>query len=267
MKERVGDGLCDACTALNAKRFGISDPNRRATRASTGESHDSLSDCGCSSGYFMNFSSLTPALMTARCPVSSRIELWAAHANLSRYAAGCCAGGPCNGRSQWLCVERACREEYLAESLAVDDDPFEQGRCVACPPEQLNCNDSFASTRTLRIQPGYWRTNELSTDLRECFPRAACVGDERADASRRTDALCRNAHWGPLCAVCFEHHFKNRRGLCVSCESLGDVALKMYAVVGATLVFIFVFAYWRLRKTAARLLFRGEQVITHCLLF
>lgn len=202
---QVSNEPCLACSSLHERRFGLTDPYRRETRGGLQTDHDSLADCGCVAGYYMNFSSLTPALVTARCPVSSRIDLWAAHANLSRYAAGCCAGGPCNSRSQWLCVERVCRDEYLAELLAVEDDGHEPGRCVLCPPHQLTCNESFLSTRSVSIRPGYWRTNELSTDLRECFPRAVCVGDERADASRRrTESLCLAHHWGPYCSLCVE---------------------------------------------------------------
>lgn len=276
VKDAIGDQACDTCTALNLQRFGYSDPNRRETRGTTMADHDTLADCGCSTNYYMNFAALSPALITERCPVLTRTDLWEQHANLSRYEDECCGGDGngtsasvaaldsplsslCSGRAQWLCVERACREEYLAELVAVEQDPLQPGKCLACPPHQLQCNTTFFNTRTVVILPGYWRTNELSTNLRECYPREVCVGDQRDDPSRLTDSFCREAHWGPLCSVCLEGHFKNRQGLCISCSSLGDVVLKTYALTTLVLLCMGAFAYWRLRKTTARLIFRGEH--------
>ena len=34
-------------------------------------------------GYYMDYLSLTPMLLTERCPVSSRVDLWQQHANRS----------------------------------------------------------------------------------------------------------------------------------------------------------------------------------------
>ena len=237
VKEQVSNAPCDSCAALHEARFSIVDPYRRETRGYSQADHDSLADCGCTANYYMNFTSLTPARLTARCPVSSRVDLWQKHANLSRYAATCCEGadsaGTCDRRSQWLCVERLCRDEHLAELVAVEQDPLEAGHCLFCSPHQLTCNASFLSARSVAVMPGFWRTNEFSTDLRACSPRAVCVGEPRLDAARMSESLCLEAHWGPYCSLCVEGHFKNVSGLCAACDSS---ALQLAAYLGPVIL-------------------------------
>ena len=104
----------------------------------------------------------------------------------------------CNGRngnadieSQWAftCVERACREEYLSTTtLAIEGNDTSPALCVRCDDANTDCNapadllrtQPGLTVRSLPIRPGYWRTNEHSTEVRQCFPTAACNGTSRA---------------------------------------------------------------------------------------
>ena len=63
----------------------------------------------------------------------------------------------------------------LREMVEVEKDPHKKGRCLYCDPQKLACNSTFLMVRNAPILPGFWRTNELSLDIRACFPAEACT--------------------------------------------------------------------------------------------
>lgn len=119
----------------------------------------------------------------------------------------------------WHCVERACREDFLANvTVSVEGNASEYGRCERCNAEKTICSETHLTTIRMGIIPGFWRSNELSMDVRRCFPRSACTG---ANSSRSTlaEQICRRGHHGPFCASCMDNHFKNVQKLCEECSS------------------------------------------------
>ena len=249
VKITAGNNLCQECIELNAATIGTHleggrDANRRMTRSARVEDHDSLADCGCAPGYFLQYLDLSPKAVTARCPSSSNVDQWLQHANLSRFASFCCGDALCSGRADWACVEQACREEYLKELLPLEEDPYAPAKCVLCDhvgQHDLECNESHVTLQSVHVKPGYWRTNELSSEMHVCRPSAACTGSNRS-AGQLIDSLCREGHWGPLCASCTEGHFAGSNGLCKPCQ---DYAAEYwdYMVFAACLIGIALTAF------------------------
>ncbi|GMI23025.1 hypothetical protein TeGR_g4447 [Tetraparma gracilis] len=85
---------------------------------------------------------------------------------------------------------------------------------------------------TLRVLPGYWRTNNHSSDVRPCPVAEACVG---WDVSA---TYCREGHNGPYCSLCEDGYAPDALQLCQECKTgAGDVAYTlMILVVGLVLL-------------------------------
>ena len=220
--------------------------------------HDSLSDCGCSLKYIMKFRALTPDKLQVKCPRASSVDRWKdepdAAARLRGYQSRCCVNGkvvnvplpaanvsssgheqlthndtraippPANGCDMstswaWQCVERACREDYLAnKTVSVEGNASEYGRCEQCDGAKTICSETHLTTIRMGIRNGFWRSNELSTDVRQCFPLAVCVG-ANSTRPRLAEEICRHGHHGPLCASCMDGYFKNITSFCEDCSS------------------------------------------------
>lgn len=303
VKTEIGDDECRPCVDKNSLVLQRVDPNRRETRGPGGvfgsaHQHDQLSDCGCSTGYVMRYSSFGPQTVQADCPKATSVSTWRAPryaSRLRRYRAQCCVNGSsphgpawrhrpnahhhlilgssssgllstdaANGNLltghgvgnqsgedfdhdtgsaapyeaggaeeeeqecdmetgwAWSCVERACREEYLSSFLAhvaAHDETY--GECEMCDERHALCGETHLTPVRMGVRPGWWRSNELSLDdVRECFPRASCVG---APTERPTlsEELCRIGHHGPLCASCMDGWYKGILDLCEPCEGEG----------------------------------------------
>ena len=257
IKSQIADKECTSCGEAHEIEHQETDPMRRETIGEGGEDsslHDSLSDCGCSVNYIMKFRSLTPDKLQEKCPRSSSVDRWTnepdAAARLRGYQTRCCVNGrvatvplqahnvsnnaqltndlratlpdiSCDMSTSWAwkCVERACREDYLANmTVSVHGNASEYGKCVQCNKNKTICSETHLTTVHMGIRNGYWRSNELSTDVRQCFPSAACVG---TNSSRPTlaEEICRHGHHGPFCASCMDNYFKNITKLCAECSS------------------------------------------------
>ncbi|GMH86453.1 hypothetical protein TrVE_jg3945 [Triparma verrucosa] len=78
------------------------------------------------------------------------------------------------------------------------------------------------------IDPGFWRVNSDSTDVRECHVSEACTGGN-------STSYCREGHTGPYCDLCVNGWTKDPLMLCKSCEnSIVDV-IPWWMLVAAVL--------------------------------
>ena len=77
-------------------------------------------------------------------------------------------------------------------------DEFEDGN------EGVDLSEEGMALETLRVLPGYWRTNNRSSDVRPCPVAEACVG-WNVSAS-----YCREGHTGPYCNLCEDGYVRMR---------------------------------------------------------
>ncbi|GMI07165.1 hypothetical protein TrVE_jg8362 [Triparma verrucosa] len=78
------------------------------------------------------------------------------------------------------------------------------------------------------VDPGYWRVNSDSTDVRKCLVSEACTGGNSTN-------YCREGHTGPYCDLCVDGWTKDPLMLCKSCEnSIVDV-IPWWMLVAAVL--------------------------------
>lgn len=86
-------------------------------------------------------------------------------------------------------------------------------KCFDCPRGFI-CEREGETVAGVTLRAGYWRTNELSMDTRECKFPAACV-----QAQGGGDDLCAEGHRGRYCAVCAAGFTASYNGACKVCKS------------------------------------------------
>ena len=280
VKDVEGGFECDRCFQKHREQFGETDPARVVTRSGSTviSHHDSLVDCGCATKHVMRHQKLTARRMRASCPMVSSDE-WTEPrfaAQLQRGRARCCASGqivstplpalsPTSGNtsvfascdatsmgtlSAFKCVERACREEYLANgTVAIEADVAERLKCEVCNEATTLCEQDNLMLREMSLKPGFWRTNEHSLDVRECFPAEVCLGSEPfTSRTTLTEDLCRRGHWGPLCTNCLDSFFRSPSELCEPCTDSSIYFLSwvvpMITIVSILLLVVLLWLFW-----------------------
>ncbi|GMH90277.1 hypothetical protein TrST_g7328 [Triparma strigata] len=116
-------------------------------------------------------------------------------------------------------------EDVLKGSVTKFENSTDVGAC-ACPKGtydnmEKSCVDVFEGVdrttsgmtlETLKIEPGYWRTNSRSPDVRVCPVSDACTGGNSTN-------YCREGHTGPYCKLCIDGWTEDPLMLCKSCEN------------------------------------------------
>ena len=119
-------------------------------------------------------------------------------------------------------------EPEIARDAAVDANTH-IGKCISCDTiEGVHCDEPGITIRTLAIAKGYWRSNELSTDVEKCYNEEACLqlaeNQPTLFQSFNLSSQCREGHRGPICNVCKNGYVASVTGECESCEVNGDAA-------------------------------------------
>jgi hypothetical protein len=101
--------------------------------------------------------------------------------------------------------------------------------CQPCPSQASRCYQD-----TIVLIPGYWRSDNTSTNIVECpWHEESCRGGRSSG-----DASCGDGYHGPLCAVCEDdHHFVASTR---TCEPCGDTASFFDPFMIVVLVIAFV---------------------------
>ena len=97
----------------------------------------------------------------------------------------------------------------------------------------------------LIIEPGFWRTEPRSVDVRECPVSDACIG------GNETEAYCRDGHNGPYCNLCEEGYAKDPFLLCQSCDESGE-SVAITAAVLVAIVLALAGATYMMKRRARR---------------
>ena len=96
-----------------------------------------------------------------------------------------------------------------------------------------------ATLNHLPIEPGFWRTTNVSLEVKRCITPDACTG------GNETGGYCLPGHSGPYCDVCSSGFAKDVMGICQSCEdnlSVGSILVTVIAL------FSFLFTIFLVKK-------------------
>ena len=139
-----------------------------------------------------------------------------------------------------------CVEDYY--DAINDPGDIECRRC----PIGSDCKESGFTLALLPLVPGYWRSNDNSSDLRRC-PDAS--SPDTTACANVNGVLCKPWTTGPYCRVCNvtdgSRYFDSGQSACVEC---GDTAaISLATVVGITLAVLFLLCWCRWRQPCRRL--------------
>jgi len=138
------------------------------------------------------------------------------------------------------------------------------GHCIPCP-EGAECIEPGVTVETMKLQKGWWRSDDQSVKLEKCRVEGACVQTielktfSSSDAKHvvastkgfETNMQCEEGHGGPLCNVCLEDYSKNTTGLCQSCEERFKLPTETIGlVVGGTLLALVLI--WAIKKRKSK---------------
>ena len=195
-------------------------------------------------------------------PSSSSLRLSPATSPPSPSGTAAPAGCDFDTHAVWVCVERECRADFIAtETIRVEEDATQRGTCRSCRAGQSVCTEPFTVIhpisasfrgrfREMKVQPGFWRSNELSDNFKKCRP-GHCLGSNTSE-TRLTENLCANGHWGPLCASCLDGFFKTSDDLCQSCEQTNVNKLIFFAPAFIFLGLVLLFCLCALLRCSPR---------------
>eukprot|EP00964_Phaeocystis_antarctica_P012165 scaffold6710_cov66-Phaeocystis_antarctica.AAC.3 len=168
------------------------------------------------------------------------------------YAGACqqCPRSAESGESSASIEDCKCQKDYY------DSDPADGN--VSCEPCPIGseCKESGSTLALLPLLPGYWRTNDTSSDLRRC-PDAS--SPNTTSCANANGVLCKPWTAGTYCRVCNvsdgSRYFDSGQSACVQCGVTAVTSLA--ALTGITLAVLFLLCWcgWRqpcksLRKLA-----------------
>ena len=142
-----------------------------------------------------------------------------------------------------------CVEEYYAIN-----DPGDVV-CRRCPFGSA-CKGSGYTLALLPLLPGYWRTNNNSSDLRRC-PDAS--SPDTTACANANGVLCKPWTTGPYCRVCNvtdgSRHFDSDQSACVECGDIAATSLATLVGIISAVLLLLCWCGWRrpckrLRKVA-----------------
>ena len=139
-----------------------------------------------------------------------------------------------------------CVKDYYDSDPAAD-----KVFCEPCPIGS-ECRQPGNTLARLPLQPGFWRTNDNSADLRRC-PDAS--SPDTSACANMNGSLCKPWTAGPYCRVCNvtdgSRYFDSDQSACVEC---GDTATTSLAtLVGTTLAVLLLLCWCGWRQPCKRL--------------
>jgi hypothetical protein len=200
-KQEKGDLDCDACPR---GMFGASTGNISCTECSIGQYADeegSIACKKCRKGRYGTRSSAPSADECTSCSKQIPHSVTLQHGRTSK--------------DECVCT----KDHYMIES---------RRECVVCPLLGVECTSAGETLHRLPVKHGFWRADERSVTIHLCTIEGACIGsssNKSTSSSSGGDALCREGHRGPLCAVCTSGWAQLDGDECVNCKGASVVLL------------------------------------------
>ena len=168
---------------------------------------------------------------------------------INEISAGACKQCPRfaeSGENSASIEDCKCQEGYYDSEPAAGN--------VSCKPCPIGseCKGSGSTLALLPLVPGYWRTNDNSSDLRRC-PDAS--SPDTTACANVNGVLCKPWTTGPYCRVCNvtdgSRHFDSDQSACVEC---GDkVITSLVAHIGIMLAVLLLLCWCGWRQPCKRL--------------
>ena len=199
--------------------------------------------------------SLCVAGCSAGLTVSCGINTFQPQTN--QISAGACQQCPRSaesGKNSASVESCKCQEGYYDSEPAADS--------VSCKPCPIGseCRGSGYTLALLPLLPGYWRTNDNSSDLRRC-PDAS--SPDTTACANMNGVLCKPWTAGPYCRVCNvtdgSWYFDLGQSACVLCGN--TAATSLAALVGITLALLFLLYWCGWRQPCKRLRIMAYRVL------
>lgn len=128
-------------------------------------------------------------------------------------------------------------------------------QCLRCEPPNLqgqasgaSCTKEGVELTKLPLHNKYWRSNDNSTFIWNCFSDGVCVnGSDTQPVGQmflRNNSLgCLAGHSGPFCEVCIDNHYKSA-GKCIECTGEGaEAALLLIPGAAIALALLLCFGF------------------------
>eukprot|EP00964_Phaeocystis_antarctica_P003493 scaffold1878_cov64-Phaeocystis_antarctica.AAC.2 len=236
---KEGNQTCERCPISSWCAPGSSAPTAcEAGKVGRSKSLMSDSDCeACPMGSWCSAGLAVPCGVNTFQPAINQI-----------YAGACqqCPEFAVSNESSTRVGDCKCQQGYYDSEPAAGN--------VSCKPCPIGseCKGSGSSLALLPLLPGYWRTNDNSSDLRRC-PDAS--SPDTTACANMNGVLCKPWATGPYCRVCNvpdgSRYFDSGQSACAQC---GDIAAtSLAALVGITLAMMFLFCWCGLRQPCKRL--------------
>ena len=149
---------------------------------------------------------------------------------------------PC-AENTWSTEGSSSCDSCLRDYYAINDPGDVE--CRRCPFGSA-CEGTGNTLDRLPLQPGFWRTNGNSSDLRRC-PDASTP--DTSACANINGSLCKPWTAGPYCRVCNvtdgSRYFDSDQSACVECG--GTATTSLAAFIGITLAVLFLLCWcgWR----------------------
>lgn len=156
------------------------------------------------------------------------------------------------------CPDRKTSDPFHVQCDCLADYYKDQdGECSLCP-KQVSCAWN-STTVDWVLEPGIWRSNPRSTDLRTCrFGMESCPGTKTSNCTAPSHGRwphCGCGYAGPMCAVCDSEYFVRWSGdACDRCGAKGSriPAIVFGSAVVASILVIGATSYLAVTKLAPK---------------
>ena len=153
-----------------------------------------------------------------------------------------------SGKTSGTIEDCKCLEGYYDSEPAIT-----KVSCEPCPIGS-ECKGSGSTLALLPLVPGYWRTDDNSSDLRRC-PDAS--SPDTSACANMNGLLCKPWTTGPYCRVCNvtdgSRYFDADQSACVHCSDTASTRAGISVLAGIILAVLFLFCWCSVRQPCKRL--------------
>lgn len=136
-----------------------------------------------------------------------------------------------NSDLAYTTVCNSCAELSECDTCVVSDDDA-VALCTDIPLHTTS-PDANGTLQSLSLEEGYWRTSNISREIRRCFNQDACRGGtaETCDGVFCDKGYCAEGYTGPYCSVCADHYTWGQGYTCVKCEGTATLMTQALGII------------------------------------